>query len=125
MEIKVSIGEVFDKISILILKSLFIKDDFKLNNILNELNHLKEKCNQIKISFDTDNDYIDLYNVNKELWDVEDKIRIKDLKKEFDDEFIKLARSVYFLNDKRAEIKRKINLKLNSDIIEEKSYEKY
>ena len=70
-------------------------------------------------------EYEKLYDVNLKLWDVEDEIRIKELNKNFGQEFIELARSVYFLNDKRAEIKKDINLKHDSKIIEEKSYEKY
>jgi len=70
-------------------------------------------------------DYKSLLNINMELWDIEDLIRIKEFKKEFDDEFVKLARNVYITNDNRAKIKKMINIKYNSNLIEEKSYEKY
>ena len=70
-------------------------------------------------------DYIPLLNINKKLWDIEDKIRIKEKNQEFDNGFILLARSVYITNDKRAELKKEINIKYGSKFIEEKSYEKY
>ena len=66
-----------------------------------------------------------LKSINLTLWDIEDKIRIKEKNKEFDNEFIKLARSVYLNNDRRSETKKELNIMFNSEIIEEKSYEKY
>ena len=66
-----------------------------------------------------------LFDTNKELWTIEDKLRIKEKNKEFDDVFIQLARSVYVTNDRRAELKKQINILTNSELIEEKSYEKY
>jgi len=67
----------------------------------------------------------ELYKVNKELWDVEDKLRVLERSKDFGSEFIELARSVYYLNDKRAEVKKRINIEYKSQLIEEKSYEAY
>ena len=69
--------------------------------------------------------FFQLKSINLKLWDIEDKIRIKEKNKEFDNEFIKLARSVYLNNDRRSETKKELNIMLNSEIIEEKSYEKY
>ena len=69
--------------------------------------------------------YFQLKSTNLKLWDIEDKIRIKEKNKEFDDEFIELARSVYLNNDRRSETKKELNIMFNSEIIEEKSYEKY
>jgi hypothetical protein len=125
MEIMVSVGEVLDKISILDIKKNKITDVNKLKNIIFEYSHLVEIIqNKYESILDT-SEYEKLYDVNLKLWDVEDEIRIKELNKNFGQEFIELARSVYFLNDKRAEIKKDINLKHDSKIIEEKSYEKY
>ena len=121
----VSVGEVLDKISILDIKKNKITDVNKLKNIIFEYSHLVEIIqNKYESILDT-SEYEKLYDVNLKLWDVEDEIRIKELNKNFGQEFIELARSVYFLNDKRAEIKKDINLKHDSKIIEEKSYEKY
>ena len=69
--------------------------------------------------------YFQLKSINLKLWDIEDKIRIKEKNKEFDNEFIELARSVYLNNDRRSETKKELNIMFNSEIIEEKSYEKY
>ena len=116
----VSIGELFDKITILQIKKDRIKGS-KLNHINNELNHLEDavKNNNLKI----DNFILsNLKKVNINLWDIEDKIRIKERKNEFDQEFIDLARSIYKENDKRAALKKEINLKYGSMFVEEKSY---
>jgi hypothetical protein len=125
MEIMVSVGEVLDKISILDIKKNKITDVNKLKNIIFEYSHLVEIIQNKYESILNTSEYKKLYDVNLKLWDVEDEIRIKELNKNFGQEFIELARSVYFLNDKRAEIKKDINLKHDSKIIEEKSYEKY
>ena len=125
MEIMVSVGEVLDKISILDIKKNKITDVNKLKNIIFEYSHLVEIIQNKYEGILNTSEYEKLYDVNLKLWDVEDEIRIKELNKNFEQEFIELARSVYFLNDKRAEIKKDINLKHDSKIIEEKSYEKY
>ena len=120
--VPISLGELIDKYVILHIKSIKISDPNKLKNIRNEIEYLQHLVNSKKIdSFLWDQ----LYEVNAKLWDVEDKLRIKEKNKTFDDEFIQLARSVYFLNDKRSQIKREINIKTASNIIEEKSYEQY
>ena len=122
--IPVSIGELFDKYIILLLKQKNIKDTDKLNNINKELNYLKEYINNNKLNNNELHNelYNELYNINQKLWEIEDNIRIKEYNKQFDDEFISLARSVYINNDIRANIKNKINNYFNSDIIEIKSY---
>ena len=122
MKIEISNGEILDKITILRLKLEHIFDKEKRANIIREYDFLKEVSEKIKYS---DNLYHELYLVNKALWKIEDDIRNKEKNKEFDQEFIELARAVYFTNDKRSEIKKKINLETNSEFVEEKSYEDY
>ena len=121
--VPVSLGELWDKISILRIKDNRITDEKKLENIHNELNqllHIADEHPQVDIKF-----YYDLFNVNDKLWDVEDQLREQESQELFDDVFIDLARQVYHLNDERARIKREINEKYGSDIIEEKSYKEY
>jgi hypothetical protein len=114
MEIEVSIGEIVDKLSILDIKMKNIEKEFiYLNNIV---------FNQLKIE---EIDYQKLVSINKKLWIIEDDIRDKERNKEFDENFIELARLVYFTNDQRAEIKKEINIKYGSLFVEEKSYQKY
>ena len=120
--IPVSIGELFDKYTILLLKQQNIKDANKLLNVNKEIKYLKEHIDKYKIDTELFNE---IYNINQILWKIEDNIRIKEFKKEFDDEFINLARSVYINNDKRALIKNKINNYFNSDINEIKDYFEY
>tara|TARA_Y100000361_G_scaffold140712_1_gene145088 strand:+ start:109 stop:480 length:372 start_codon:yes stop_codon:yes gene_type:complete len=122
MKIEISTGEILDKITILRLKLEHIYDKDKRANIIKEYDFLKEVSEGINYS---DSLYQELYLVNKALWKIEDQIRNKEKNKQFDQEFIDLARSVYFTNDKRSEIKKKINLETNSEFVEEKSYEDY
>jgi len=122
MNIEVSNGEILDKITILRLKLEHIHDQQKRANIIKEYDFLKDISDEIDYPEDL---YEQLYLVNKALWRIEDDIRNKERNQEFDEEFIKLARSVYFTNDKRSEIKKQINLKTESQFVEEKSYEKY
>jgi len=123
MKIEISIGEIVDKLSILQIKQDNINDISKLINIKNEYLYLyKIVFAELNIHMD---DYIPLLNINQKLWGIEDQIRIKEKKQEFDNEFIELARSVYITNDKRAELKKEINIKYGSKFVEEKSYEKY
>lgn len=123
MEIKVSIGEIVDKLSILSIKKNNIQDSAKLTNVLEEYNYLYEIVfTQLNISQE---DYQVLLNINKTLWDIEDAIRVKESQKNFDGEFVSLARNVYIINDKRAEVKKSINIKYNSIFVEEKSYQQY
>ena len=118
-------GEVVDKVTILQIKLENIKDEKKKNNIRKEYNALKNIMEtQIDI-FAEDEDYQDLLDINRKLWKIEDDIRNKEGKKEFDDVFIQLARDVYYSNDERSEIKRRINMSEGSSLIEEKSYKKY
>jgi len=123
MQVELSIGEIVDKLSILQIKKDNIKDEIKLNNIIKEFNYLNDIVfNNLKIQKE---DFDKLYLINLKLWIVEDDIRAKEKNQEFDDKFIELARLVYFTNDKRAELKKFINLKYKSNFIEEKSYAKY
>ena len=119
----VSLGELIDKITILEIKQIHMTG-IKLKNVDKELKLLKNIIQDKNLEID-----IDLINnlkeVNKNLWKIEDKIRIKERNQEFDKEFIQLARSVYKENDIRAYIKKEINKKYNSELIEEKSYNKY
>lgn len=119
----ISIGELVDKITILEIKKNKLQNS-KLRNVLKELSFLRKlmERNQIEI---TDDLFTQLKEINLTLWNIEDQIRIKEKNKEFDNTFIELARSVYFKNDKRAEIKKSINRLSNSEITEEKFYAEY
>jgi hypothetical protein len=126
ISVPVSYGELIDKITILEIKSERIKSASKLANVRVELDLLNGTWqadgaarNDIAAERDA------LRRVNGALWDIEDRIRVKEKAKAFDAEFIELARSVYIRNDERAEIKRAINEKLGSTLVEEKSYEDY
>ena len=123
MKIEVSNGEILDKLTIIQIKLERIKDESKLRNLKKEFAELKGATSKI-LSIE-DPLYKSLYNVNCDLWDIEDHIRDLERKKDFGDDFIKTARSVYIINDRRSEIKREINIKTASGFIEEKSYEKY
>jgi hypothetical protein len=121
MIIEVSIAEVLDKWSILQIKSEMISECGKLFNVKKERDYLFKKI--LEVDGLINNDLSDeLLKVNYNLWEVEDQIRDLEHRNKFDDSFISLARSVYKLNDLRAEIKRKINLKYKSNFVEEKSY---
>lgn len=124
---KVSYGEFLDKLTILQIKSERISDQHKLNNVKNELEELNATWSTRKASLDQDVDVEikALKKINEELWEIEDAIREKEKMREFDEAFIQLARAVYVTNDKRAEIKKQINIKLGSALIEEKSYSDY
>tara|TARA_B100000575_G_C22886671_1_gene516230 strand:- start:343 stop:750 length:408 start_codon:yes stop_codon:yes gene_type:complete len=119
----VSLGELIDKITILEIKQVHMTGT-KLKNVDKELKLLKNLIQDKNLEID-----IDLINnlkeANMNLWEIEDNIRIKERNQEFDKEFIELARSVYKENDKRAFIKKEINLKYHSELVEEKSYTKY
>ena len=123
MEIEVSIGEIVDKLSILRIKKNNITDEDKLVNINKEYDYLYHKVFQ-ELKIDT-SDFYEMIMVNEILWGVEDSIREKERNKEFDQDFIEMARSVYITNDRRAEIKKQINLKYGSLFVEEKSYKEY
>jgi hypothetical protein len=117
--VPISIGELYDKFSILKIKKDKIKDNDKLKFINTEISYLQPFINKYLLDDELLNE---IKSINRQLWDIEDAIREKEKKKEFDDEFISLARSVYITNDKRSAIKNKINTQFNSDITDIKSY---
>ena len=124
----VSLGELIDKMTILKIKNEKIKDSIKREHIFNEYKVLSETLNKLKKEQNLPNTYeffTKLKKINETLWNIEDKIREKENHKNFDDEFIELARSVYITNDQRFAVKNEINESSNSDIKEIKSYEKY
>ena len=121
----VSLGELVDKISILHIKNINIKDDEKLKLIREELELLNQTLNKHIKNNDIQNYLDSLIEINSKLWVIEDDIRDCERNKKFDQTFIDLARSVYFTNDKRSEVKLEINKKFGSEIIEVKSYEEY
>lgn len=123
MNIEVSNGEITDKLTIVEIKIARIKDPVKLDNLQKEFQILNRAV--VSIIDKKHPLYLELYDINSQLWDIEDRIRDLERVKDFGDEFIQTARSVYFINDKRSEVKRAINELTGSDLTEEKSYEKY
>jgi len=126
IKVPVSFGEVLDKITILEIKSERIKDEAKLKNVRLELDELSATWDEAV----TDQSEIadlrqQLKAVNEELWVIEDDIRDQEAAQDFGDRFIELARAVYVTNDKRAAIKKDVNLALGSRFVEEKSYQDY
>ena len=126
LQVPVSVGEVVDKVTILEIKSNRISDESKLKNIRAELEQLRPLVSggvfdsaEVSALFDG------LRAVNGELWDIEDDIRAEEAAGRFGERFIELARAVYVTNDRRAELKKKLNLATGSDLVEEKSYEDY
>ena len=120
--VPVSIGELYDKYTILQIKQERIKDEGKLVFINKEIEYLKKHID----TFNLDILLIrELKTTNEILWNVEDNIRDKERRKEFDEEFIALARNVYITNSERSQLKNKINSKLNSELIDIKSYSEY
>ena len=124
MKIEIPNGDLVDKISILTIKLEKIKNSEKLNNIKKEFEILYNDMLLLGITKESKS-FLALKDVNLILWEVEDQIRIKEAAREFDEKFIELARRVYFENDKRSAIKREINLKTGSNLVEEKEYVKY
>ncbi len=124
MKVEVSIGEVVDKVSILSIKLQKMKDAEKLKNVQKEYDTLVEPMTEAGVAVDSD-EFKKLTEINLQLWEIEDDIRVKEVAGAFDDEFIKLARSVYFTNDDRAAVKKEINLKFGSELVEEKEYVDY
>jgi hypothetical protein len=123
MKIEVSNGEIIDKLTIVQIKLERIKDAAKLSNLRKEYDELISVTPSI---IGTDDPlYKALYDVNCELWDIEDHIRDLERNKDFGEDFIATARAVYVKNDKRSVIKREINIITSSGLTEEKSYEKY
>jgi hypothetical protein len=125
MLVPVSNGELMDKYSILLIKKEYIKDNQKIIKVNDEIDCIMESINILNNKYNIEKLFSELIIVNKKLWNIEDSIRIKEKKQEFDDEFIQIARSVYFINDERARIKNDINSITESNIFEVKSYEKY
>ena len=127
IQINISVGELIDKITILQIKKEKIKDLEKLKIVSHELELLENSLNSFEKSKknELENFMIELKKINQKLWIIEDDIRLLEKNKKFDDNFIELARSVYITNDKRFEIKNKINRLFTSNIEEVKSYEEY
>lgn len=124
--VPISPGELIDKITILEIKSARMTDAAKLHNVRTELNLLNETWRASAYSrVDITAEWTALRDVNTQLWDIEDDIRDKELDGEFDAKFIELARAVYVTNDERAAVKRRINTRLGSALVEEKSYKEY
>ncbi len=128
IEAPISLGELIDKITILEIKAVNIDDAAKLKNVTHELDVLNAKVNsllddagQAKLAPLKQS----LKDINQELWVIEDDIRDCERAKDFSDKFIQLARAVYFTNDKRAAVKKDINLAFGSELVEEKSYKDY
>lgn len=124
MKIDISIGELVDRVTILSIKREKMKALQKLKNVEKEYSLLSEQMNKIGIH-EHSTEFIKLKEINLKIWQTEDAIRNKEKKQEFDEEFIRLARSVYFQNDERAAIKREMNIRYDSDLIEEKEYTDY
>ena len=122
--IKASLGEILDKLSILEIKLSYAKEESQIKNIKNEFDHLSEIAAPLwdKGKGELKDLYAQLKSINHELWAIEDDIRLKEAGKDFGEEFVSLARSVYITNDKRAETKRDINKCLDSEFFEEKIY---
>ena len=126
VNVPISLGELFDKISILEIKNKKILDESKIVNIKKELNGLKKVLDELNINLsETNNLYNKLYKINLTLWEIEDSIRVFEKNEDFGEKFIELARAVYITNDQRFEVKNDINKLFNSEYVEEKSYEDY
>ena len=126
IEVPVAPGELLDKITILKLKAVRIDDPEKRANVTRELALLEEiRAAQVPVTAEVARLEAELHEVNDALWLIEDEIRDHELRSDFGPRFVELARSVYRTNDRRAELKRAINIALGSAIVEEKSYAKY
>jgi hypothetical protein len=125
MKVEISNGELLDKFSILEIKMGNITDPSKLTNIENEYRELTSDCTDLLRNSTISSLYAELKSINQKLWVVEDDIRECERRKDFDQEFISLAREVYFTNDERARVKKEINLASGSSLVEEKSYQEY
>lgn len=122
MQIEVSIGEALDKVSILTIKLNKLVDTNQLRNVAKELSKLTKVLPKGILEDDL---YQKLCSVNMRLWEIEDEIRVCEKHGDFNSNFIRLARAVYHRNDERAAIKKEINIKYNSELVEEKSYQQY
>jgi hypothetical protein len=124
IECEVSLGELVDKISILLIKEKMIKDAAKLQHVQNEKNVLENILSQLKLN-NIEYHLNQMIEVNMALWKIEDDIRDKERNKEFDSQFIELARNVYITNDERFKRKNEINIQYASKFVEVKSYKEY
>ena len=122
MIIEISIGEAFDRLTILKIKSEKIKDESKLTNVMKEYFYLQNLLSEELEVTEDNEDFKRLLEINENLWEIEDLLREYEEDKSFNDKFIQLARLVYILNDKRARVKKEINLAYGSEFTEEKSY---
>jgi hypothetical protein len=124
---EISVGELFDKITILKIKTQKIQDSEKLTNIKHELNFLNNQASNINVKDQEslNKNITKLQSINEELWDIENYKRECEANKDFGEKFIELSRDVHFKNDIRAQIKKEINLLTDSIIVEEKEYSKY
>lgn len=125
VKIAVAVGELIDKITILQIKKDKIADIEKQKNITHELEELRRARSLLVEKSSLAELEKQLKQVNEKLWDIEDEIRNYELRKNFDEDFIQCARSVYITNDQRCQIKRQINMLYDSEIVEEKSYQSY
>jgi len=131
MKIEVSNGEIMDKLTILAIKLQQIKDEAKLKNVQTEYDVLAPIVHGMYEALEEEDKELlqdlhkNLQDINQTLWNIEDHIRVHESKKDFEDDFVELARSVYFTNDERAEVKKSINSLTGSLLVEEKSYEDY
>ena len=125
MKVEISNGELLDKFSIIEIKMGNISEPSKLTNIENEYKELTSDCTDLLRNSTISSLYAELKSINQKLWVVEDDIRECERSKDFGQEFISLAREVYFTNDERARVKKEINLSSGSSLVEEKSYQAY
>ena len=125
MRVEISNGELLDKFSILEIKMGNITDPSKLTNVENEYRELTNDCTDLLRNSSISTLYSELKSINQRLWTVEDDIRECERRKDFGQEFVSLAREVYFTNDERARVKKEINLASGSSLVEEKSYQAY
>lgn len=125
MKVEISNGELLDKFSILEIKMGNITDPSKLTNVENEYRELTSDCTDLLRNSSISTLYFELKSINQRLWTVEDDIRECERRKDFGQEFVSLAREVYFTNDERARVKKEINLASGSSLVEEKSYQAY
>jgi hypothetical protein len=126
IQTEISVGEFVDKLTILQIKADRIKDPAKLVNINNELQAMLNSWqNSAYAGINIEKEMAALRQINEKLWEIEDDIREQEAKADFGDRFVELARSVYINNDRRAELKKRINMLVGSDLAEEKSYRDY
>ena len=125
MMIEISIGELLDKYTILEIKEERINDNVKLYNVKKEKFIIKKELEKMNYLNEFSVEILELKEINTQLWEIEDSIRVKEANLQFDNEFIELARSVYMTNDRRFAIKNKINQISKSNIVEEKSYAQF